>query len=143
MHDGEHDIKPENLADAFANKFEQKINSIQSSTTIDENVYNGTKKMTPENENFVTELEIMEAISLIKQKNCEGIDRIPQRILVDGIPILIKPLTKLFNSIYNNCDIPDQWRMAKVVPVFKKGDSKNISNYRPINARAVHATISV
>ena len=42
----------------------------------------------------------MEAISLIKQKNCEGMDRIPQRIIVDGISILIKPLTELFNSIY-------------------------------------------
>ena len=75
----------------------------------------------------------MEAISLIKQKNCEGMDRIPQRIIVDGISILIKPLSKLFSSIYTNSEIPEQWLMAKVAPVFKKGDSKDISNYRPVS----------
>ena len=29
MHDGNHDIPKDNLADAFANKFEDKINTIQ------------------------------------------------------------------------------------------------------------------
>ena len=102
MCDGEQDIKLENLADAFVNKFEQKVNTIKNSTPIDENVYNGKKKMTAANENFVMEFEIMEAISLIKQRNCGWCDRIPQRILVDRISILIIPLTKLFNSIYTN-----------------------------------------
>ena len=44
MHDGEHDIKPENLADAFADKFEHKINTIKSSTALDENVHNDNIK---------------------------------------------------------------------------------------------------
>ena len=56
----------------------------------------------------------------------------PQRIIVDGISIFIKPLTILFNSIYTSSEIPEQWRTAKIVPVYKKGDSKDISNYRPV-----------
>ena len=100
------------LPDAFANKFENKIINIQNSSNIDENVYNGTRKMTSNNEHFMTELDVLEAVKLIKPKNCEGIDRIPQWILVDGISILIKPLTKLFNSIYTNSEIPEQWKMA-------------------------------
>ena len=52
------------------------------------------------NGHFMTELEIMEVILLMKQKNCEGADRIPQIILVDGILILIKPIAKLFHSVF-------------------------------------------
>ena len=40
--------------------------------------------MTTNNEDFMTEWNILEAVNLIKQKNCEGIDRIPQRIRLDN-----------------------------------------------------------
>ena len=37
--------------------------------------------------------------------------------------------SKLFNANYETAEIPEQWLLAKVVPIFKKGDSKNIENY--------------
>ena len=39
MCDGNHDFPKDNLSDAFANKFEDKINTIQNSSTINNNVY--------------------------------------------------------------------------------------------------------
>ena len=65
-------------------------------------------------------------------KNCEGYDRIPQRILIDGINILINPLTRLFNLIYRDCQIPEQWLIAKITPIHKKGSKNEIENYRPV-----------
>jgi hypothetical protein len=39
----------------------------------------------------------------------------------------------MVNLIYNEKMIPDQWRIAKTIPVFKnKGDKKDVENYRPI-----------
>ena len=67
-----------------------------------------------------------------KTKKTEGHDRIPERILIDGINILIKPFTWLFNLIYTTKQIPEQWLLAKIIPVFKKGDRNNVANYRPI-----------
>ena len=57
----------------------------------------------------------------IKTKNCEGYDRIPQRIFADGAEILVTPLTSLFEKIYNQKSIPEQWSLAKVIPIHKKG----------------------
>ena len=57
-------------------------------------------------------------------KNSEGDDRIPQRILIDGVEILLSPLTKLFGNIYETMTIPEQWKMAKITPVHKKGAKK-------------------
>ena len=51
---------------------------------------------------FMSGIEIMEVMKTIKTKNSEGYDRILQRILVDGANILIGPLGKLFEKIYNH-----------------------------------------
>ena len=49
--------------------------------------------------NFMTKQDIISCIKMLKIKNCEGYDRIPQRVLIDGIDLLIDPLTKLFSMI--------------------------------------------
>ena len=66
-------------------------------------------------------------------KNSEGEDRIPQRILLDGISILVEPFTKLFNLIYTSNKVPEKWLMSKIIPIHKKGEKTNIVNYRPVS----------
>ena len=66
-------------------------------------------------------------------KSTEGYDRILQRILIDGSDPLISPLNDLFNLICTQKKIPEQWKVAKTIPIFKnKGESKNIESYRPL-----------
>ena len=48
----------------------------------------------------MSEVNIRKAILSLKLKNSEGYERIPQRILLDGGAMLIKPFSKLFNLIY-------------------------------------------
>ena len=52
------------------------------------------------NLDFMTKTDIISCVKMLKVKNCEGYDRIPQRVLIDGIDLLINPLTKLFSMIY-------------------------------------------
>ena len=81
---------------------------------------------------FMSRHDIIRCMISIKIKNCEGYDRIPQRILVDGFEYLLDPLAKLFSLVYSQKAIPDQWRFAKIVPVHKKGSKQLIENYRPV-----------
>ena len=69
----------------------------------------------------------------MKNKNCKGHDRIPQKILKDGIEWLKYPLAYLFNQIYTQKKIPEQWLISKITPIFIKGNSAQIENYRPIS----------
>ena len=57
--------------------------------------------MTATDSDFMSENDIIECVKQLKLKNCEDYDRIPQRILIDGISILINPLTRLFSLIYS------------------------------------------
>ena len=92
----------------------------------------GLKKYRLETDIFMDESSIKDCIRGLKLKNREGFDRIPQRILCDGVEHLIKPLTGLFKRIYEQKLIPDQWKISKTIPIHKKGPKKDIENYRLI-----------
>ena len=90
-------IPNEDLAEQFACMFEKKINDIFLTTKIDVAVYNRKIKINEQDKNFMSVTNIRNAILTLKLKNSEGYDRIPQRILLDGISLLIEPFDKLFN----------------------------------------------
>ena len=81
---------------------------------------------------FMTGERIIECIKSLKIKNTEGYDRIPQRIIIDGMEALSKPLIKLFELVYREMKVPGQWLISKIIPVHKKGDKKCVENYRPV-----------
>jgi hypothetical protein len=127
------EIKSDKLAETFASYFDKKVKDIVDSVSIDESVFNGNKRINAENNFFMNKNDVYECLKSLKCKNSEGFDRIPQRILLDGAEILIDPLTSIFEKIYQQKTIPDQWLVAKTLPVFKnKGDKKDIESYRPI-----------
>ena len=43
------------------------------------------------------------------------------------------PLYIIFNKSFHTGFIPNDWKLANVVPVFKKGDKALVENYRPIS----------
>ena len=125
------EIITKNLPDAFAKFFNDK--TVSNNTSVEDSVYNGKRKVLSPEIMFMTQEYIKECIKSIKVKNCEGHDRIPQRIIVDGVDHLTAPITNLFSLIYMQNKIPQQWLMAKVNPIFKKGNKNIIENYRPIS----------
>ena len=46
---------------------------------------------------------------------------------------LAEPLSIIFKLVYNTGILPSQWKLANVVPVFKKGEKNDVQNYRPIS----------
>ena len=126
------EINQSELAENFATFFENKVKDIVKSCKVDDSVYNGTKKVTCNDHNFMSVENIVKAFKTIKIKNCEGFDRIPQRILIEGMENLIVPAHRLFNLIYRQKKIPEQWSMSKIIPIYKKGSKSEIENYRPI-----------
>ena len=79
------------------------------------------------------ETDIKTAIKNLDPTKAPGPDGIPTRVLKDCADELIPNLTKLFNTSLTQGSVPQEWKEANVVPVLKKGDPTNPSNYRPIS----------
>ena len=47
-----------------------------------------------------------------------------------GGGVVLTYLTNIFNNILKTNQIPDSWHEAKIAILFKKGDPKDIKNYR-------------
>ena len=45
----------------------------------------------------------------------------------------ITPFTLIINLLIAQGYFPDEWKLAKVIPIFKDGDPQDIKNYRPIS----------
>jgi len=67
-------------------------------------------------------------------KKSPGPDNIGPRLLIEIATGTVGPLLYLFNlSLPITGLVPDSLKIAKVIPVFKKGDSCLVENYRPIS----------
>ena len=51
------------------------------------------------------------------------------------------PLATLYSQLMSVGAVPDQWKTAVVVPVFKSGIATSVSNYRPISLTGVACKI--
>ena len=91
-------ISGDKVADTFANFFEDKVKKLVEKVTIDPNVENGKQRNQMGDGDFMTRDRVYECIKQLKTKNCEGYDRIPQRIILDGIDSLIDPFQRLFSQ---------------------------------------------
>ena len=63
------------------------------------------------------------------------------RILKDAASGISAPLSFIINSSLRTSSIPSDWKLEKVVPLHKKGDSSLESNYRPISVLSVCSKI--
>jgi hypothetical protein len=64
-----------------------------------------------------------------------GHDIISNRMLLAVKNEIAKPLSMLmlFNRSIQEMVFPDQWKIAHVIALFKKGDKSLASNYRPVS----------
>ena len=78
-----------------------------------------------------TTLEINNIIINLKNKSSK-LNEMPVWLFKDLRSVLAEPISKLINSSISSGVFPDCLKCARVVPIYKKGETTNMSNYRPI-----------
>ena len=81
----------------------------------------------------VTMQEILNIISKLKNSRSSGIDDIPDFLIKKCATLITTPLVDICNSSLTEGKFPDNLKVAKVKPIFKKGEKHSIENYRPIS----------
>lgn len=117
------------------------LNSFFSSVFTEENddvpvfsnVYTGPvlddAVVTPE----LVELKLKE----LKPFSSPGPDGIHPRVLVETAQSIATPLSQLYRESLLSGELPSDWKIAEVVPIFKKGSKQSPANYRPVSLTAV------
>ncbi len=54
-------------------------------------------------------------------------------IIKQSINIISTPLAHVFNLSINHGIVPDEMKVARIIPLFKFGDSATFTNYRPVS----------
>ena len=84
-----------------------------------------------------TEEEIEMAIEHLKSNKAAGPDSIPPEALKADIPTTVKLLHGLFEKIWREEKVPNDWKDGHLIKLPKKGDLSYCGNYRGITLLSI------
>lgn len=76
---------------------------------------------------------VMKRLEKLKQDKAPGADDIQPRYLKEIAEEICHALTIILRKSLDQGVIPEDWRIANVSPIFKKGSRGKASNYRPVS----------
>ena len=114
-------------AEIFNQTFQTQFTSDDGNT-----ITPSTKIFIPMSEIFITEEDLMKALSSTKDKLTETPEGIPPYFIKRVAKSLMIPLLYIYNYSIKHNTVPTQWKQSTVVPIYKKGDRTVPSNYRPV-----------
>lgn len=80
-----------------------------------------------------TETDVLDAVNSLSNSNSLDIFDLNSLIIKKSIHILLSPLTSIINICFSQGIFPDMFKVSRVMPLFKKGDTHSPDNYRPIS----------
>ena len=97
---------------------------------------------------MIGSIEVLENISIepgiIKKyilelniRKATGPDEIHTRVLREGVDSITEALRLIFIRSLTFGEIPQDWKLANVVPIFKKGRKDDVGNYRPVSLTCI------
>jgi endonuclease/exonuclease/phosphatase family metal-dependent hydrolase len=81
----------------------------------------------------VTINEVENALKYMNHGKAPGPDGVVTEILQQGGSVLWKKLAALFSKCLTTKTVPEEWNNGFIILLHKKGDIKDINNYRPIS----------
>lgn len=77
------------------------------------------------------------AICSLKTGKAPGVDQVSAEAIKAGRDTLLHRLHALLKTIWRTERIPLAWKKAVIVPIHKKGDNRDCSNYRGISLLSI------
>uniref|UniRef100_A0A8D2LR81 Reverse transcriptase domain-containing protein n=1 Tax=Varanus komodoensis TaxID=61221 RepID=A0A8D2LR81_VARKO len=118
------------LNDYFASVFSPKQDGGYLNRRLDEAGDLGTQIR-------VTPLEVKGLLRALDITKAPGPDGLHPRVLRELAGVLSCPLASIFETSWRTGEVPEDWRVASVVPIFKKGSRRDMGNYRPVSHTSI------
>jgi hypothetical protein len=85
----------------------------------------------------VTAPELSRLITNLNTSKSAGADNLSPKLIKDIAPAILEPLLYIFNFSLTSGAVPAAMKLAKVIPVLKKGDPQLPGNCRPISLLSI------
>ena len=116
-----------------ANLFNEYFHSVYGTSSTSSFLPNSPPTTECLSDITISEEDVFQILSSLDPSKAMGIDHIGPRILKSCAVSLSGPLSLLFQRCIDLACIPDEWKIHVITPLLKKGDSADVSNYRPIS----------
>ncbi|CAM4699944.1 unnamed protein product, partial [Caretta caretta] len=128
------DVEKANVLNAFfASVFTNKVSS--QTTVLGSTAWGGGDQPSVEKE------EVRDYLEKLDVHKSMGPDALHPRVLKELADVITEPLAIIFENSWRSGEVPDNWKKANVVPIFKKGKKEDPGNDRPISLTSVPGKI--
>jgi hypothetical protein len=90
---------------------------------------------------LITVNKIEKKIDDLRKNSAPGPDGITPQLLKELKKQVSVPLEKIFRKSVDNSEVSQDWKRAKVIPIYKKGPKSDPNNYRPVSLTSVPCKI--
>ena len=93
-------------------------------------------------DNFEITAEMVEKyLKRLNTSKSQGPDNLHPKLLLETLHEIKEPLTEIFKNSLQEGTVPNDWKLANIVPLHKKGCKSSPENYRPISLTSVVSKI--
>ena len=133
----------------IANQFNKYFNSIASklnetiSDLSDSQFSSFEEFLMPSNKNsiFLNDCSPAELLEIVKELDNNKSSDIPIRVIKKSAHVICPYLSSYFNHYMTIGHFPDNLKVGKVTPIFKKGNTEDVGNFRPVSTLSIFGKI--
>ncbi|KAK4820059.1 LOW QUALITY PROTEIN: hypothetical protein QYF61_019001 [Mycteria americana] len=125
--------KAEVLNAAFASVFNSRANCSLGTQLLELEDRDGDQNGAP----IIQGEMVSDLLHHLDTHKSMGPDEIHPRVLKELADVLTKPLSIIYQQSWLTGEVPADWRLANVTPIFKKGWKEDPGNYRPVSLTSV------
>ena len=81
----------------------------------------------------ITRDKVLQKLQKLDPAKASGVDGISSRVLVELADEIAEPLAAIFQNSLATGEVPRSWKVADIVPIYKKGKKSVPGNYRPVS----------